>query len=109
MNQTTQTATATPMTADPRGPMRKVTAIVERGDGTLIVTDCGHGYDRNQTFTYKVGQQIRCFECGKVARLECDRTTLIAALAELIEQRDAGQDSPYPWNHARATLARVRP
>jgi hypothetical protein len=49
--------------ADPRGPMRRIVAIVERSDGTAITCDCGHTYDRAQHFTYKIGADIRCIEC----------------------------------------------
>jgi hypothetical protein len=48
---------------DPRGPMRRIVAIVERTDGTAITCDCGHTYDRAQHFTYKIGADIRCIEC----------------------------------------------
>lgn len=49
---------------DPRGPMRKAVNIERTSTGVLITKDCGHVGEHNQTFSYKVGEDIRCFECG---------------------------------------------
>lgn len=49
---------------DPRGPMRRITHIDTDSHGhPFITTDCGHTYSRNGTFSYKVGEPLRCMVC----------------------------------------------
>jgi len=50
---------------DPRGPLRKITAVEFGARGTEVSTDCNHSYKRNAIFTYTVGAMIRCYECKK--------------------------------------------
>lgn len=52
------------MSQDPRGPIRKAVKVEWKSDGVLITKDCGHVGIHNQTFSYEVGENIRCFECG---------------------------------------------
>lgn len=52
-------------TVDPRGPHREITAIDCQPHGTFITKSCGHTGTHNQIFQYKVGEDIRCFQCGR--------------------------------------------
>ena len=53
------------MTKDPRGPVRTIVAVERYPDRTDLLLSCGHTGRFNQTFTYKVGREVRCFTCRK--------------------------------------------
>lgn len=48
------------MASDPRGPIQKIVQVEP-----VIVLDCGHKPDLNPIYTYRVGDDCRCFACGK--------------------------------------------
>lgn len=54
-----------PSSYDPRGPLRRITAIQESAGPTLITKECGHTSEHANHFTYKVGADIHCFDCRK--------------------------------------------
>lgn len=56
---------------DPRGPVRTITAVGEYRQSTTalggcipMTLSCGHISEGNFTFSYRVGDPSRCFECG---------------------------------------------
>ncbi len=53
------------MGTDPRGPMRTIVSVDDSATSeTLVTKSCGHVGHMNQTFIYKAGEMIRCFQCG---------------------------------------------
>lgn len=65
------------MFKDPRGPLQTITAIEDyrttrlpnhSGGCIPVVLDCGHTLELNFTFSYRVGEQVRCSTCAKEAK-----------------------------------------
>ncbi len=48
---------------DPRGPLRIVTDVKTSAGPTLVKFSCGHVAELNNTFSYRVGAEGRCFKC----------------------------------------------
>lgn len=62
---------------DPRGPRRtivevqpyRLTRLPNASGGCIpLLLDCGHVAEMNFTFSYKVGESVRCFQCRKAVR-----------------------------------------
>jgi len=54
-------------TKDPRGPMRTIVEVVTSAGPTLLTLSCGHVGTFANHFTYKVGAETHCFQCGPCA------------------------------------------
>lgn len=55
---------------DARGPYRKVTAVnADPHGGATLVTmgPCGHVGEKNQIYTYRVGDDMHCFQCREAS------------------------------------------
>jgi hypothetical protein len=59
---------------DPRGPLHtivsvgayRLTTAQNASGGCIPVTlDCGHTAEMNFTFSYRVGEQVRCHACAR--------------------------------------------
>jgi hypothetical protein len=51
---------------DPRGPFRRVAAVVwDDGGHRTITLDCGHTPGIVSHMAVKVGEDCRCYACGK--------------------------------------------
>lgn len=62
------------MSADPRGPERTVVAAERKPEATYVtLKECGHVRPMNQIYHYKIGSQVRCFECGPCFVMEPSR------------------------------------
>lgn len=55
---------------DPRGILRKITAVRQSPDVQLVSFDCGHVGHMAHQFVFKVGAECRCFSCGAEARAQ---------------------------------------
>jgi hypothetical protein len=55
---------------DPRGPFRHIIDIQESSGPTIITKCCGHESGHAQHFTYKIGEEIRCYRCGEAGNYE---------------------------------------
>lgn len=55
------------MTNDPRGPIRTIKEVDLNSGGIVLIkfVECDHVGERINHFHYRVGDETRCFQCGK--------------------------------------------
>ena len=53
---------------DGRGPFRTISRVVLTDSWTNLFLDCGHISESAPHFHYTVGERVRCFDCGTIAR-----------------------------------------
>jgi len=56
------------MSADPRGPIQKIVSIKRLQSEVQATLTCGHVASLAVHFSYKVGRDQHCYQCGKEAR-----------------------------------------
>lgn len=49
---------------DPRGPLRTIVAVQRESYAALVTLSCGHVNELNQIYSYKIGEDVRCFTCA---------------------------------------------
>lgn len=55
---------------DPRGILRTVAKVEEPNGQAFVTFCCGHRGQFAPHFHYRIGDEMRCFRCGQVARGE---------------------------------------
>lgn len=65
---------AHPRRIDPRGIMRRITAVEWSAEGNSVTFDCGHVGRMAAHFSFRVGSECRCFACGEEARAAAMQT-----------------------------------
>lgn len=58
---------STQHTPDPRGPLVRSVSVQRRSDGVSVTYTCGHIGEHAQHFAHRVGDDYRCFHCGRAA------------------------------------------
>lgn len=50
---------------DPRGPLRTIVSAQHEPHAAIVTLSCGHVREFNQIYSYKVGEEARCFDCAR--------------------------------------------
>lgn len=56
------------MNADPRGPIRQIESIERTPSEVLLNLSCGHVAHCAVHFSYRIGNDTHCYECGQQAK-----------------------------------------